>query len=189
MEAVLQIPLLKGKYDLKTISNSLAILVGDYIEGMILQQFHYWISQEYGVVLEGQRWIYKTIKELSEKAFPLLSPWKVRQAIANLVIKGFLRQEHLFAEHHGDNFHKRNRTYYYRVDYDRIAEMVESLGFVEEQKTDSCNSTELVCDKTQNSTAAIKYIIYRNSVLHTPYSTSHTPVKMFTSGISSHSNL
>ncbi len=140
------------KFDLKVISNSIAEIVGDYREAMILQQFHYWLSKKYGKVIDGLRWIYKSIKELKIDAFPILSISQLRRSIASLVEKGFLIREHLFHKHHGHNLHVKNRTYYYRLDYQKILESLSALSFVKNDKTDLSNSSKPFCQIRQNNT-------------------------------------
>ncbi len=123
------------KFDLKITSNSIAIVVEDYIEALVLQQFHYWIQQGYGVVIRNMRWIYKSIRELIIDAFPILTPWKLNKAIVSLVEKGFLLREHLFAEHHGHNFYAENRTYYHTVNYAKIEEVEAEFAAAEENES------------------------------------------------------
>ena len=152
LASILQIEELKIKFDTPTISNSLAIIVGDYVETLILQQFNYFITQEYGVVLKGIRWIYKSIRELIIDAFPILSPWQIGKAIASLVEKGFLIREHLFKEHHGHNFHPKNRTYYYTVNYGKIFETAQNVRFAVSPKTVSGNPKKQFSDCPKNKT-------------------------------------
>ena len=140
------------KFDLKVISNSIVEIVGDYREAMILQQFHYFIHQKYGKVIDGFRWIYKSIKELKIDVFPFLSISQLRRSIANLVEKGFLIREHLFHKHHGHNLHVQNRTYYYRLDYQKILESVEALSFVTNDKSVLSPTTNPFCHQRQNIT-------------------------------------
>ena len=152
LASILQIEELKIKFDTPTISNSLAIIVGDYVETLILQQFNYFITQGYGVILKGIRWIYKSIRELIIDAFPILSPWQIGKAIASLVKKGFLIREHLFKEHHGHNFHPKNRTYYYTVNYDKIAETAQNICFAGSPKTVSGDPKKQFSDCPKNKT-------------------------------------
>ena len=152
LASILQIEEFKIKFDTPTISNSLAIIVGDYVETLILQQFNYFITQGYGVILKGIRWIYKSIRELIIDAFPILSPWQIGKAIASLVEKGFLIREHLFAEHHGHNFHPKNRTYYYTVNYGKIFETAQNVRFAVSPKTVSGNPQKLFSDCPKNKT-------------------------------------
>ena len=158
---LLQIPELQSKFDTKVFSDSVAVMVGDYIEALILQQIHYWIHRDFGTVIEGIRWIYKPIRELIIEAFPLLTPWKINKAIVSLVEKGFLLREHLFDKHHGHNFHPKNRTYYYTVNYEKIREVLEKLKsaetaenfrFVDDQKPVSRPTKNPFSDYPKNKT-------------------------------------
>ncbi len=158
---LLQIPELQSKFDTKVFSDSVAVMVGDYIEALILQQIHYWIHRDFGTVIEGTRWIYKPIRELIIEAFPILTPWKINKALVSLVEKGFLLREHLFDKHHGHNFHPKNRTYYYTVNYEKIREVLEKLKssettenfrFVDDQKPVSRPTKKEVSDYPKNKT-------------------------------------
>ena len=117
---VLKSESLKTKFDICIVSNSLVALIGDYIEARIIQQLHYWSYSEYGVIINDIRWIYKPIGEWLFEAFVGFTSWQLRKAIASLVKKGILLKEHLFKEHHGNNFAPKNRTYYYSVNYKRL---------------------------------------------------------------------
>ena len=117
---VIKIPGLETKFDTSVISNSFVALIGDYIEARIIQQLHYWSYSEYGVIINDIRWIYKPIGEWLFEAFVGFTSWQLRKAIASLVKKGILLKEHLFKEHHGNNFAPKNRTYYYSVNYKRL---------------------------------------------------------------------
>ena len=116
---VLKVPGLETKFDTSVMSNSLVVLIGDYLEARILQQLHYWTVKEYGIVLKGARWIYKPVRELLIEVLIGFTSWQIRKAISSLVGKGLLFREHLFKEHHGHNFAPKNRTYYYSINYQK----------------------------------------------------------------------
>ena len=113
---------LETKFDLNISSNSIAIKFGDYLEAMVFQKLHYCIQQGYGVVIDGKRWIYKSIDEWIRDWFPILTPWKMNQILVSLVEKGYVSREHLFDKHHGHNFHAKNRTLYYSPNYENFLE-------------------------------------------------------------------
>ena len=60
---VIKIESLKTKFDTLVLSNSFITLIGDYIEAHFFQQLHYWSLSEYGVVIDGTRWIYKPLRD------------------------------------------------------------------------------------------------------------------------------
>ena len=158
---VLKIPGLETKFDTTVVSNSFVAFIGDYIEARIVQQLHYWSYSKYGVVIEGLRWIYKPIREWLSEAFVGFTSWQLRKAIASLVEKGILLKEHLFKEHHGNNFAPKNRTYYYSVNYERLeaiaeerqtAETIENVRFGRPTEQ-FCESLEKqFCDSEKNNT-------------------------------------
>ena len=82
---------------------------------------------------------------------------------SDLVIsqKGILLREHLFKEHHGTNLAPKNRTYYYSLNYQglaeyaqqyKIAESQNSLSFMSPTKQFGESSENPFCDKPQNKT-------------------------------------
>ena len=161
---ILKIRGLESKFDVIAVSNSLAFLLGSEREAKLVQQLHFLsLNPKNGFVYEGARWIYKAMSEWVIEIAPSWTMWKLRSAIASLVAKGVLIREHLFDKHHGDNFHKKNRTYYYRLNYDRlnelarekvteISESTENFRFAVDHKTGLRNTTKQVCDCPQNRT-------------------------------------
>ena len=158
---VLKSESLKTKFDTCVVSNSFVALIGDYIEARIVQQLHYWCYSEYGVIINDLRWIYKPIREWLSESFVGFTSWQLRKAIASLVAKGILLKEHLFKEHHGNNFSPKNRTYYYSVNYKYLeklfleqesAESVENVRFVSETEQFCDSSKKQFCDSEKNKT-------------------------------------
>jgi hypothetical protein len=130
---VLKIESLKSKFDTNVLSNSfIALLDNNYIEARILQQLHYWCYSQYGVVIDGIRWIYKPLREWLSEALTGLTDWKVRKAIASLLAQGLIRREKLFVKHHQQVhnspwWHPKNQTYYYSVNYDQLQKLIEQV--------------------------------------------------------------
>lgn len=128
---VLKVESLKSKFDTNVLSNSfIALLDNNYIEARILQQLHYWCYSQYGVVIDGIRWIYKPLKEWLSEALTGLTDWKLRVAIASLLEKGLIQREKLYVKHHelkhnNPYWNPKNQTYYYSVNYDRLQELIE----------------------------------------------------------------
>ncbi len=126
---VLKVLGLETKFDTSIVSNSLVMLLEDYLEARIVQQLHYWGESGYGVVINGVTQIYKPIREWIAEVFPGSSSWKLRKAISNLIEKGILNREKLFVKHHEQEhnspwWHPKNQTYYYSLNYDKLQELV-----------------------------------------------------------------
>ncbi len=141
---VLKVEGLETKFDLATVSNSLVNLLESYLEARIFQQFHYWCHSGYGVVIDGVRWIYKPIRELVSEVLIGFTNWQIRKAIASLIEKGLIKREHLYDVHHGHNYAPKNRTYYYSLNYEKLAELVK-----ERQKAESVENNNFVSDTKQ----------------------------------------
>ena len=152
---VIQIDCLKTKFDTVVISNSLiALLDHNYNEARFLQQLHYWSYSEYGVVIDGIRWIFKPISEWLNEVLVGLTEWKLRKVIASLLNKNLIRREKLFARHQEQEYRSfwwqpRNQTYYYSINYEELqklikkAETIENIGFE--------NSTKLSIEETKGT--------------------------------------
>ena len=164
---LLKVESLKTKFDTSVISNSFVALIGDYIEARIVQQLHYWCYSQYGVVIDGIRWIYKPLREWLSEALVGLTEWKFRCAIASLLEKELIRREKLYVKHHEikhDNpyWHPKNQTYYYSVNYDKLqkliseienAETIENVRFENDTKlsVEDFSDTKC-CELSQNKT-------------------------------------
>ncbi len=141
---VLKVEGLETKFDLATVSNSLVNLLESYLEARIFRKFPYWCHSGYGVVIDGVRWIYKPIRELVSEVLIGFTNWQIRKAIASLIEKGLIKREHLYDVHHGHNYAPKNRTYYYSLNYEKLAELVK-----ERQKAESVENNNFVSDTKQ----------------------------------------
>ena len=126
-DPILKIEGLKTKVDETKVSKSLVTLLGNYEEALVVQQVHSWRLQGGGVILDGSRWFDKSVKEWSE-ALPGISQHRVNSLLKNLIAKGVLEREQLHKERYGHNYAPRNRTYYYRLDYERLHKLAEEFG-------------------------------------------------------------
>ncbi len=129
---VIQIDSLKTKFDTTVVSNSLiALLDYSYEEARFLQQLHYWSYSKYGVVIDGVRWIYKSVREWLSEVLAGMSEWKLRKTIASLLSKGLIRREKLYVRHHEQEYQSpwwnpKNQTYYYSINYEELQELIAS---------------------------------------------------------------
>ena len=123
--SVLKVEGLEVKFDVVPVSNSLVAVLGSSEEALIVQLIHTWIREGQGVDLDGERWFSKSIKDWIAEAFPTTSTWKMRGYINSLVEKGVLERKQLYKQHHGHNYAPKNRTYYYRLDYERLSELAQ----------------------------------------------------------------
>ncbi|MCC0175816.1 hypothetical protein I4641_02320 [Waterburya agarophytonicola K14] len=167
---VIQIDCLKTKFDTVVISNSLiALLDHNYNEARFLQQLHYWSYSEYGVVIDGIRWIFKPISEWLNEVLVGLTEWKLRKVIASLLEKNLIRREKLFARHQKQEYKSfwwqpKNQTYYYSINYEELGKLIEKAESIESIRIE--DSTELSiekikttksCELSQNNTKSTKY--------------------------------
>ncbi|MED3747587.1 DnaD domain protein [Geobacillus stearothermophilus] len=84
-------------------------------EAIILQQLHYWL-QESNNERDGHRWVYNTYEDW-QKQFPFWSIRTIRRTIKNLENKGIVISDYL-------NSMKIDKTKWYRIDYERLEEIV-----------------------------------------------------------------
>ena len=139
---LIKVESLKTKFDTLVISNSFVKLIGDHFAALFLHQLHYWSYSQYGVVIDGRRWVYKPLREWLSEVFALLTDWKLRKAISLLLEKGLIERQKLYVKHHEikyDNpyWHPKNQTYYYSVNYDKLQKLID-----EAEKAEKAESTE-----------------------------------------------
>ena len=120
---VLTVKGLESKYDKVPISNSLVVVLGSYQEALIVQLINSWIREGQGIVIDGKPWFDKSIKDWVSEVLPMSSTWKIRSYMNSLVNKGVLERQQLYKQHHGHNISPKNRTYYYRLDYEKLSEL------------------------------------------------------------------
>ncbi|QOR83826.1 DnaD domain protein [Geobacillus stearothermophilus] len=84
-------------------------------EAIVLQQLHYWL-QESNNERDGHRWVYNTYQDW-QKQFPFWSIRTIRRTIKNLENKGIVISDYL-------NSMKIDKTKWYRIDYERLEEIV-----------------------------------------------------------------
>jgi hypothetical protein len=164
---VIKVKTLETKFDTIVLSNSFIALLGDCNEARILQQLHYWCYSQYGVVIDGIRWIYKPYREWLSEALTGITSWKLRVAISSLLEKGLIKREKLYVKHHEikhDNpyWHPKNQTYYYSVNYDKLQKLiseVENPETIETVRVVSATMLSVVdcsdtksCELSQNKT-------------------------------------
>ncbi|AFZ38242.1 hypothetical protein Sta7437_4804 (plasmid) [Stanieria cyanosphaera PCC 7437] len=122
-DRILRVEGRETKFDIVTVSNSLVALLGSYEEAIIVQQIHSWTLDGRGIEIDKKFWFDKSIKDWITEVVPTASDWKMRSYLASLVDKGVLERKHLYKEHHGHNYSPKNRTYYYRLDYEKLSEL------------------------------------------------------------------
>lgn len=150
--SVLQVEGLEVKYDIVPVSSSLALLIGDKDAASIVQQLYYWTDQGYGEVIDGVRWIYKSIKEWIEEVFPTYTPYQMGKMMKQLSDRGIIRREKLFTKHQiqkGDRFwwQPKNQTYYYSLNFDKIQELAENYKTAETPETSVSLKTQILSDQ------------------------------------------
>lgn len=139
-EPVLRVEGLEVKYDVVPVSNSLVAVLGSSEEALIVQLIHSWIQSGEGIMIDGNPWFNKSIKDWIAEAMPTTSTWKMRSYMTSLVNKGVLERKQLYKEHHGHNYSPKNRTYYYRLDYEGLSKLATAA--IENQKLSNAGGAE-----------------------------------------------
>ena len=138
---LLQVSELSTKFDTQILSNSLTKVFKSINQARVVQYLHFWLLQGYGVVINGERWIWKSLREWIEEALPDLGRTSLENAIRALIDLGIVIREKLNKEHRGHNYNPANRTFYYRLNYDRLEQVItEALPNPTEPKTDTDKS-------------------------------------------------
>lgn len=103
---------------MRLFSQEIALKVG-MNEAILLQQVHYWLQiSEHE--FKGRKWVYNTYKDW-QKQFPYWSLNTVKRIVARLEKMGLLLS---------DNFNrvKMDRTKWYSIDYEKLAQLDESFA-------------------------------------------------------------
>lgn len=101
----------------------------------LLQKIHYWSTTNSGVVINGRRWIYNTLDEWADQL--TCSAATISRSIKILRESGVLIIEKLHRC-------KNNRTNYYTVDLEKLAELLKTIPPKRRKnaRIDSCKSQE-----------------------------------------------
>jgi hypothetical protein len=168
-EPVLKVESLSVKFDVVPVSSSLAILIGDKDSASIVQQLYYWLEQGYGFVIDGVRWIYKSVKEWIEEVFPTYTSYQLGKMMKQLSDRGIIRREKLFTKHqiqNGDRFwwQPKNQTYYYSLNYEKLQELAEQFTSTSERATRALEETSkdapLPRDKEDNEAETLENSVF-----------------------------
>lgn len=106
---------------------SLAVALKNSDKAIILQQIHYWLQRSNNIV-DGHRWVFNTAKGW-QKQFPWITAKTVQRYLKDLCDRGLL----ITGNYNKANF---DRTKWYRIDYDALDKLGNSIG------TDSTNGKE-----------------------------------------------
>lgn len=115
---------------------SLAVALKNSDKAIILQQIHYWLQRSNNIV-DGHRWVFNTAKGW-QKQFPWITAKTVQRYLKDLCDRGLL----ITANYNKANF---DRTKWYRIDYDALDKLGNSIG------TDSPNGKGLTVPKEGDS--------------------------------------
>lgn len=174
---VLQVEGVEVKYDIVPVSSSLALVIGDKDSASIVQQLYYWLEQGYGEVIDGVRWIYKSVKEWITEVFPTYTPYQLGKMMKQLSDRGIIRREKLFTKHQiqkGDRFwwQPKNQTYYYTLNYEKLQDLGKK--FVSERaKKERTKDTAEASDNAQtpeNSVSLKTQILSNEEIEDTKFS-------------------
>lgn len=88
-------------------------------QAIVLQQFHYWLVSSKHII-DGRKWIYNSYKEW-ERQFTFWSAKTIERTIRSLEEQGYVQS----ANH---NRTRHDKTKWYSINYEKLAELEESFG-------------------------------------------------------------
>ncbi|MBB6281753.1 DnaD domain-containing protein [Geobacillus subterraneus] len=109
----------------------LAVAIG-LNESIIVQQLHYWLEKSENV-RDGCKWVYNTYADW-QKQFPFWSESTVRRIITKLEKMGILASANF-------NRSKIDKTKWYRIDYNKLAEWTQKTMVVQRKQTPKLNGS------------------------------------------------
>ena len=113
-------------------------MLGGLNEAAFLQQLHYWLQRSNNIQ-DGYAWVYNTAAQWQEQ-LPFLSERTIKRIIKSLREKGLI----VVSSYNKKSF---DRTNWYRIDYDKLSDMLNEMLIKEAQKHD---------DKTENEKVQIE---------------------------------
>ncbi len=125
--------------DNRHFSAEIASKLGDINAAVIIQQLHYWLQKNVGVIIDDIRWIYNTFEAWVKEQFKWLSVWQFRKAMSLLRQLEIVKVIRYRAK-------QWNQTNYYTLDYDRLhkflgTESTEVKNPETIENSDLCNNT------------------------------------------------
>ncbi len=131
--------------DNRHFSAEIATKLGDINSAVIIQQLHYWLNKDVGVIINGIRWIYNSFDAWVKEQFKWLSVWQFRQAMSLLRSLGIVKVIRYKAK-------QWNQTNYYSLDYERLHEFLgtESSSTEEVKNAETTGNCDL-CNNTARS--------------------------------------
>ncbi len=128
--------------DNRHFSAEIATKLGDINSAVIIQQLHYWLQKDVGVIIDGVKWIYNSFEAWVKEQFKWLSVWQFRQAMNLLRSLGIVKVIRYRAK-------QWNQVNYYTLDYDRLHEFLGTESTPKEEaknpetteNSDLCNNT------------------------------------------------
>ena len=70
--------------DNRCFNADIAAKLEDINAAVIVQQLHYWLNKDVGVVIDGVRWVYNSFDSWVTTQFKWLSVWQFRQSMSLL---------------------------------------------------------------------------------------------------------
>ena len=135
--------------DNRHFSADIATKLGDINAAVIIQQLHYWLQKDVGVIIDGIKWIYNSFEAWVKEQFKWLSVWQFRQAMNLLRSLGIVKVIRYKAR-------QWNQTNYYTLDYDRLHEFLgteSSTSTTDSEEAKNAESTEIsdLCNNTDQA--------------------------------------
>lgn len=142
---------------------SLAVLIG-LNESVFVQQLHYWTriaeKTNSGKVVNGRRWVYKTLAEWRAENFPFWSERTIQTIVSNLRRIGAIDAEPLAND-------SRDRTNFYAINYAWLRAHDAESASSDDEEVASCSAQKLrppnKTETTSETTTEIKPSTRRNA--------------------------
>ena len=158
--------------DNRHFSADIASKLGDINAAVIIQQLHYWLNKDVGVIIDGIRWIYNSFESWVKEQFKWLSVWQFRQAMNLLRSLGIVKVIRYKAK-------QWNQTNYYSLDYDRLHEFLGTESSSTEE-VKNAETTEII-DLCNNTAQGVRnQHIEMRTVHKSIYDTNSTSVEITT---------
>ena len=130
--------------DNRCFNAEIAAQLEDINAAVILQQLHYWLNKDVGVVIDGVRWVYNSFESWVRTQFKWLSVWQFRQSMSLLRNLGIVNVIRYKAK-------QWNQTNYYTLNYDRLHKVLGNESTTKSSSSGTNSEEEKKPESTENS--------------------------------------
>jgi len=161
--------LLINEYPLQVLP-TLAVKIG-LNEALFLQQLHYWLGKS-GKPRDDHEWIYKTYKEWVADDFPFWNERTIKRIVESLQARKLIMTTDKY------NKSKSDRTLWYAIDYEKVAELEQSDKVSPQYQSDRVSLPDDKVSSSKTVTERHAHTREKTTDKDSPASPEHAPASV-----------